>query len=343
MNFNVLGIETSCDDTSIGIVNNSYEVLLEKNHSQAKIHNNYGGVVPEIASRSHTECLQKFCYNIRDFLENSNINCISVTQGPGLIGSLLTGVSFAKSLSYSLDIPIIGVNHLEGHLMSIKLTQNEFHYPFIFLIISGGHSHIYIAHEFGDYELLGKTLDDAAGECFDKVGKALNLGYPAGCVIEKFAEKSKNREKFKFKAPMLNRKDTLNFSFSGLKTQIFNVIKEKRLESFTEDDISDICYATQDAIIKTLESKLILSIEKFKNIYPKLIKFDIFLCGGVSANLKMQSSLNIISNKYNCNFYSPPLKYSGDNGVMIALAGIERFKRGLFSEMNFQPYSRNNF
>lgn len=329
----ILGIETSCDDTSFGIINSDLKVLLFEHFSQAAIHNNYGGVFPDLASKNHLLRLQSILKTINQKFDFSLVDAVSVTQGPGLIGSLISGVSFAKSLAWVLNKPLIGINHLEGHFMSLKLS-GEIKYPMIFCLVSGGHSHIFIGHEYGKYELVGKTIDDAAGEAFDKIARELGLGYPGGPIVEKMAELSKNHDRFKFTIPMQKEKNNPNFSFSGLKTQVINLIKAN--EKMDNDFLYDLCYCAQESIIDTVISKLEFAIQKFLKNYQKE-SFQIGLCGGVSANKRMQFRMSNLSKKYNCEFICPPLKYSGDNGVMIAIAGLEKFNRGIYSDLKISP------
>lgn len=335
----ILGIETSCDDTCLALLSLNCKIIYEKSSSQIDIHKQYGGVVPELASRDHLQKLQLLYEDLRQNIDTSKICCVSVTSGPGLIGSLLVGMMFAKGLAISLNVPLICINHLEGHIMS-SLIEEEGEHPFITCLVSGGHSQLILVEEFGKYILLGSTVDDAAGEAFDKIAKMLGLPYPGGPLIEKLASKSFNNNEFTFKPCLIDNK-TLNFSFSGLKTQVLYKIKE--LGNISEEMQSNIAYAAQEAIINTLIIKSQMAILHAKKIIMEDKKSALsrfVLCGGVSANSVLRSRFDLMCQQNNLKLILPKMQYSTDNAVMIARAALERYKQRLFSNLNAQPKAR---
>lgn len=338
----VLGIESSCDETAAAIVNDKREILSQTLLSQ-KEHQAYGGVVPEIAARSHLEhideiiedCIRQSGYKIED------IDAIAATSGPGLIGGVIVGIMAAKSIALALNKPFIAVNHLEGHALAVRLTEDVC-FPYLLLLTSGGHCQILIVKDVGDYELLGTTLDDAAGEAFDKVAKMLNLGYPGGPLVEKMADKG-NPNRFVLPRPLFHSKD-LNFSFSGLKSAV-----RKTIESFSPDGdlkkamltpeiTADICASFQMAVTDCLTSKLEKAIQYFKETHPT--GKDIVVSGGVAANMFLRQELQKVATRNKMIFSAPPMKFCTDNGVMIAWAGLERFQKGLIDHLNFKPRPR---
>lgn len=332
----ILGIESSCDETAASIITDNNKILSNVVLSQIDIHNIYGGVVPEIASRRHMETIT---YVVETALKEASISLdkidgIAVTYGPGLIGSLLVGLSFAKSLSYSLNIPYIGVNHLEGHLMAIFLERGDIKFPFIGLVVSGGHTNLYIVKEFGNYILLGKTLDDAAGEAFDKISKFLNLGYPGGVIIDKISKKG-NPEAILFPRPYLSN-DSLDFSFSGLKTAVINFVKEKKEEHnniIPENIINDICASFQEAVVDVLIKKTIQASQKYN--VPQIV-----ISGGVAANSRLREKGEKIAKDFDLLFATPSIKFCTDNASMIALVGAYYLKLGKSSPLNLTAFSR---
>ncbi len=311
----ILGIESSCDDTSVALIEateNGFIVLAEKTASQIEIHKKYGGVVPEIAGRMHAE---KILPVIEEIMKDQNKpDAIAVTSGPGLITGLLVGVEAAKSLSYLWDVPLIGINHIEGHIHSVEIPNEQFsifniEYPALALIASGGHTELILIKKFGDYKKIGATVDDAAGECFDKIAKLLDFDYPGGPKISKYAENG-NTEAIQFPRPMLD-KDNFDFSFSGLKTSALYWLRDNKLEN-----INDFCASFEQAIIDVLVGKTIKAAQKYN---PKTI----ILGGGVSANKKLRETLDkkIKELSSNTKFMAPSLKYAMDNATMIAIVG----------------------
>lgn len=346
----ILAIETSCDDTSVAIVkindkNRKFEILANLISSQINIHKKWGGVVPNLASRAHAKNLPiVFKAALKEAQLNvENIDAIALTVGPGLSPSLLIGVSFGRALAYKYNKPIIPINHVEGHLYSNFLSENgelkNIAFPVMNLIVSGGHTSLYLMKKHGQYELIGKTRDDAAGEAFDKAAKMLGLGYPGGPIISQLAEKfekSKHQNiKTSFPRPMINSKD-FDFSFSGLKTAIFYSLKElintpsftissaQGLENskevsegkrkITKDIKIAYCHETQEAIIDVLISKTISAAKKFG------VK-TIAISGGVSANNRLRERFATSAKENNFELHIPPKHMSTDNGLMIAIAG----------------------
>ena len=313
----VLGIETSCDETAMAIYDENKGLLSHKVSSQHDIHKEYGGVVPELASRDH---IKKLIPILSDLLKDAktsmeNIDGIAYTKGPGLIGALLVGSSFAKALGYALSIPTLGIHHMEGHLLAPMLETPIPEFPFIALLVSGGHSLLIKVSDIGDYQRLGETLDDAVGEAFDKTAKLLGLNYPGGPEIEKLAKQG-NPDKYKFPRPLLDRK-SLDFSFSGLKTFAVNTYKNSKQTKQTK---ADIARAFQDAVIETLCTKC-----KWALMQNKLN--SLVIAGGVGANQTLRDALQQMTENLNAKLYYPKLEFCTDNGAMIAFAGYQRFKK----------------
>ena len=309
----VLGIESSCDDTAAAVVENGTKILSSVILDQNTIHSIYGGVVPELAGRSHLEVIDKVIKQALKLSEVSleEIDLIAVTKGPGLVSSLLVGINTAKALAYALQIPLIGVNHLEGHLLAIFL-QEPVKFPFIALTVSGGHTDLYRVNGFGEYIILGRTRDDAAGEAFDKVAKMLNLGYPGGPIIEKRA-KLGNSSAHHFPRAFLE-KGSLDFSFSGLKTSVRNIIsKREELNGFILSD-EDIAASFQSAVIEVLSTKLVLACKQ-QNINRVVVT------GGVAANQALRQKVKVECDKNDFQCFFPNLRYCTDNAAMIACAG----------------------
>jgi len=311
----VLGIESSCDETGIAIYD-FYDKKLLANalYSQIKLHAKYGGVVPELASRDHIKKLNSLTQEAlkEANLSLDNIDAVAYTAMPGLVGALMVGASFAKSIAYTLDIPAIAVNHLEGHLLSVFLNKDNFvEYPYVALLVSGGHTQLFYVEKFGEYQLLGESIDDAAGEAFDKTAKMLGLPYPGGVEIARLAEKSKDNNFFKFTTPM-NTKQNLNFSFSGLKTAVLQTWQKQKDRS--ELKKADLCHAFQETVIESLFKKSQRAIEVTGA--KKLI-----IAGGVSANKSLRERFYKLKN---AKTYYPTLEYCTDNGAMIAIAGAYR-------------------
>jgi N6-L-threonylcarbamoyladenine synthase len=329
----ILGIDTSCDDTSAGVISDGSRVLSSVVHSQVQVHHPYGGVVPELASREH---LGKIGTVVNQALDNANItrkdlDGIAVTVGPGLIGSLLVGLYFAKAFAYVLHIPYVGINHLEGHILSIFLEETTPSLPFVVLTVSGGHTSLYHVEQVGHYAPMGQTLDDAAGEAFDKVAKVLGLGYPGGVVIENLA-RSGNRDRIRFPRATLGP-DSLDFSFSGLKTAVALYVKKWRESEHPGVSMADIAASFQEAVIDVLARKVIAAAEKSK-------VGSVVVAGGVACNQALRDRVKDLASQCGMAFYYPRPAFCTDNGAMIALAGYHRISGGERADLSLDVKSR---
>jgi len=327
----ILGIETSCDETAAAVVADGRRILSSVVASQVDIHHRYGGVVPELASRKHLESIVPVTM---EALESAHIGFnrlegIAVTQGPGLVGALLVGFSFAKGLARMLRVPWRGVNHLEGHLHSVFLGDKPPPFPFVALLASGGHTSIYHVTGPTSFELLGQTRDDAAGEAFDKVSKMLGLGYPGGAVLSRLAGQG-NPERIKFPRAYLDR-DRFDFSFSGLKTAVNQYI-QRHGDDF-DDRMADIAAGFQEAVVDVLVEKLIHAAEM-------AACRDIALVGGVAANERLRKRLLWEGTHKGLSVHIPSLDFCGDNAAMIAAVGYHYVRKGDLSEMTDDVYSR---
>lgn len=320
----VLGIETSCDETGVAIYDDEKGLLANQLYSQIDLHADYGGVVPELASRDH---IRKTIPLIKAALQEANlsskdIDAIAYTAGPGLIGALLVGASIGKSLAYAWKVPSIGVHHMEGHLLAPMLEENRPDFPFVALLVSGGHTQLIRVNRIGDYELLGESIDDAAGEAFDKTAKLLGLDYPGGAKLSKLAEKG-DHKRFIFPRPMTDRPG-LQFSFSGLKTHAANTIRTHRSENGHLDNqtCADIACAFEDALVDTLliKSRRALELTGLNRLV---------VAGGVSANRSLREKLSIMMKERRGSVHYPRMAFCTDNGAMIAYAGLVRLKQGV--------------
>lgn len=326
----ILGIETSCDETGIAIFDEEQGILAHRLYSQIDVHADYGGVVPELASRDH---VRKTLPLINEALKDANmtpedLDGVAYTAGPGLVGALLVGCSIGRSLAYGWGIPAVPVHHMEGHLLAPMLEEDVPEFPFIALLVSGGHTLLVRVDGIGEYEVLGESIDDAAGEAFDKTAKLLGLDYPGGPVLAKMAE-SGTPGRFKFPRPMTDRPG-LDFSFSGLKTFAANTIHK---EDDSDQTKADIAYAFQDAVIDTLTIKC-------KRALQQCGLNRLVIAGGVSANKELRAKLAAVMKKLNGNVYYPRPEYCTDNGAMIAFAGMQRLKAGVHAELTFQATPR---
>lgn len=317
----VLGLETSCDETGLALYDSEVGLRGQVLYSQIKLHAEYGGVVPELASRDH---VRKLIPLINQLLEQSDvkkseIDAIAYTRGPGLMGALMTGALFGRTLAFALNKPAIGVHHMEGHMLAPLLSAQPPKFPFVALLVSGGHTQLMAAHSIGEYEILGESIDDAAGEAFDKVAKMLKLPYPGGPNISKLAEQG-NKDAFAFPRPMLHQ--GLEFSFSGLKTAVSVQLKklETELEQGENRD-ADIAASFQEALVDTLVKK---SVKALKQTGLKTL----VIAGGVSANKRLRERLEADLAKIKATVYYAEPALCTDNGAMIAFAGYQRLKAG---------------
>jgi N6-L-threonylcarbamoyladenine synthase len=324
----ILGIETSCDETSAAILRNGE--LASVVVSSQFFHEKFGGVVPELASRAHVRSILPI---LREALDQANIvvdtlDAVAVTHAPGLMGSLLVGLNFAKGLSLGLDIPLIGIHHIEAHIFSALLEQEKPEVPFVALVVSGGHTLLLLVKDVGSYEFLGETLDDAAGEAFDKVGKMLGLGYPAGPEIDRLAREG-NPNYVKFPRAMMNE-TSYDFSFSGIKTSVLHWLKNHAAEGF---ELVDIAASFQRAMVDVLVTKTIRAAEEHGIM-------DIVCAGGVSANSELRERFRTECARRGMRFYVPRPLFSTDNAAMIAMLGALKLERGIVSDLSLTALPR---
>ena len=327
----ILGIETSCDETAAAVVMDGTQILSSVVSSQIDIHHPYGGVVPELASRKHMEAIVPVVTEAlaASGMDSKQLDAIAVTQGPGLVGALLVGFCFAKSFAFALDIPWVGVNHLEGHINSLFLEENPPPFPFVALLASGGHTSIYYVTSHTGFEVVGQTRDDAAGEAFDKVAKMLGLGYPGGAVIDRLATQG-DPEKIVFPRPFLD-KSTFDFSFSGLKTAVRRYI-EKNMDVYQEQ-ISDIAAGFQESVVDVLS---------FKVVHVALMKGceHIAIVGGVAANNRLRERVRHEADLKGLTVHVPSIDLCSDNAAMIAATGYHYLTAGTVSSLCDDVYSR---
>ena len=335
----VLGIETSCDETAVGIVNDKGEVLANLVLSQLEEHSVFGGVVPEIAARAHLDHLDKLIAGaLKDAeITYDDIDGIAATCGPGLIGGVMVGMMAGKAIAAAHDKPFIAVNHLEAHVLTPRLTE-PVEFPFLTLLVSGGHTQILVAEDVGDYKLYGTTLDDALGECFDKSAMLMGLPYPGGAALETMAgtcEDSKAaRETFPLPHPMRGR-PSCDFSFSGLKTAVRTHVDNLPPGELKRSDVADLSYALQETICEVLEERTGKAIKKFQKEYKGKYEHGVLtVVGGVAANKAIRTRLEALTDAHDMVFVAPPLNLCSDNGVMIAWAGIERLRRGMTDKLD---------
>jgi N6-L-threonylcarbamoyladenine synthase len=335
----VIGIESSCDETSVSVVqkkDNKIDVLSNIVKSQIEIHKYYGGVVPELAARAHSDIIDKLISRalIEARTPFKQIDAIAATAGPGLLGGLLVGVVAGKTLAHYLKKPFIAINHLEGHALSIRLEQ-DISYPYLLLLVSGGHTEFTIIKNFNSYKRIGTTIDDALGEAFDKTARLLKMGYPGGPEIEKYAALG-DESRFQLPMPLIHEKNA-HFSFAGLKSAIANIVAKNRC---TEKFKKDMAASFQATINKIILTKTQNAVREYKKVVKSKKSLRIVVAGGVAANKSIRNSLKTLESVENCKFLFPSIKYCTDNGAMIALAGIERFERNKFNKLDFKPRPR---
>ncbi|CCQ96349.1 tRNA(NNU) t(6)A37 threonylcarbamoyladenosine modification; glycation binding protein [[Clostridium] ultunense Esp] len=324
----ILGIETSCDETSVAIVRNGREILSNVISSQIELHKPFGGVVPEIASRRHVETILPILEEALSLAEvkKGEIDGIAVTAGPGLVGALLVGLSTAKALSFALGKPLLAVNHIAGHIYANRFVK-EFRFPLIALVVSGGHTELVAMEEHGRFQVLGETRDDAAGEAYDKVARALGLPYPGGPEIDRLAQEGKDL--YAFPRPFLEE-DSFDFSFSGLKSAVLNRIHqgEKNRDALRP---ADVAASFQAAVVEVLVEKSIKAVEKFR-------ARQLLLAGGVAANRSLRKALTKRAGEAGVELLIPPLSLCTDNAAMIAAFGQVLYERGEFSDLSLNAY-----
>ena len=331
----ILGIETSCDETGVAIYDEEKGLIANQLHTQIALHADYGGVVPELASRDH---IRKLAPLLQAALQEANLTAkdidgVAYTSGPGLVGALLVGSTVARSLAYAWNIPAIGVHHMEGHLLAPMLEENPPHFPFIALLVSGGHTQLVRVDGVGRYELLGESIDDAAGEAFDKTAKLLGLDYPGGAALARLALNG-TPNRFAFPRPMTDRPG-LDFSFSGLKTFAANTLHHVMQEEgeLTEQSKADIAYAFQEAVVDTLAIKC-------KRALKQTGLKRLVIAGGVSANKQLRQTLAELMQQLGGEVFYPQPQFCTDNGAMIAYAGFLRLKQGQQQDLTIEVHPR---
>ena len=343
----ILGIETSCDETAVAIIDEQKNILAHVLNSQIELHKKFGGVVPELAARGHVEVLDDLILQaLADAnLKFEDIDGFAATSGPGLIGGVIVGMMAAKTLASVFQKPFIAVNHLEAHALTARLTS-DLEFPYLLLLISGGHCQILLARGIGDYEKIGETIDDALGEAFDKVAQMLGLSYPGGPAVEKMA-KSGDENRFKFSRPLidgfLKKEHLCNFSFSGLKTAVRREIEKLINEDFShltspqkilEQDKADICASFQRVVCEIIVNRL-ENVDLRERPVKKLV-----IAGGVAANRCIFSALQNWSKKHDLEVVAPPIALCTDNAAMVAWAGLEKLRLGMKDDLNFKPRAR---
>ncbi len=336
MSLTILGIESSCDDTSAAVIRDEY--LLSNVMASQEVHRRYGGVVPELASRAHQQNIVPVVSQALDQagITMDEVDALAFTRGPGLLGSLLVGTSFTKGLAVSSGKPIIEVNHLQGHILShfVKVPGAENRqpkFPFLCLLVSGGHTQIVRVDNHLDFEILGRTIDDAVGEAFDKCAKLMDLGYPGGPVVDRLAKEGDPR-RFRFAKPNI---PGLDYSFSGIKTSLLYFLRDRLKEDpeFLKNNMADLCASFQKDLIDILLKKLILAVKETG------IR-EVALSGGVSANSGLRARIEEEGRRRGWNTYLPALRFTTDNAAMIAITGYYRYQRGLFAPLDIAPVSR---
>ena len=323
----ILAVESSCDETACAIVKNGRDVLSNVIATQIDIHKRFGGVVPEIASRNHVDCIYTV---ISEALEQANLNIedvdvVASTYGPGLVGALLVGLSTAKALAYSAKKPFLGVHHIEGHIASNYITHKDLEPPYMCLVVSGGHTNIVYVKDYTEFEILARTRDDAVGEAFDKVSRVIGLEYPGGPKIDKLAKEGNPT----YKLPKTYFEDSLDFSFSGIKTAIINLVHKEG----DKVNINDLCASFEDAVTEVLLSNLLKACQN-KGVNK------VALAGGVSANSYLRNKLDELGKENNLKIFYPELKYCTDNAAMIGAAAYYDYRNGKTSglDLNAEPY-----
>ena len=333
----ILGIESSCDDTSVAVIDSNRKILSNIVKSQDEVHMLYNGIVPELAARNHITHIDNLFKEalLVSKTKIGEIKLVAATAGPGLIGGLLVGLTFAKTIAQVSNIPFVAVNHLEGHALTTRLTTN-ISYPFLLLLISGGHSNFYYIKNVNNYQNLGGTLDDALGEAYDKVANILGLGFPGGPKLEKLA-KNGNPDAFIFPKPLL-KKNNLDLSFSGLKTSVLQKYKSLNITDKEESLKADIAASFQKTISEIICTKIKIAINLCKK---KGLAFDNFvISGGVAANKSLRNNIKKTIAKENKKHYFPPINLCTDNAAMIAWAGYERYKKKLINPLNISAKPR---
>ncbi|MBT3358195.1 MAG: tRNA (adenosine(37)-N6)-threonylcarbamoyltransferase complex transferase subunit TsaD [Rhodospirillales bacterium] len=333
----VLGIESSCDETAAALVNDKREILAESLLSQTDAHRPYGGVVPEIAARAHLENADDQVRRAMQGagLEFSQLDGVAATAGPGLIGGVMVGIMTAKAIAAVHDLPFMAVNHLEGHALSARVTDGV-EFPYLLLLVSGGHCQLLVVEAVGQYKRLGTTIDDSLGEAFDKTAKMLGLGYPGGPAVEQAAATG-DAQRFALPRPLRGRPGC-HFSFSGLKTAVRQTILALPEGPLRETDVADLCASFQAAAGDVLRDRCARAIRMVRESHPEITA--LVVAGGVAANTYLRGELSALANDQGMELVAPPQRLCTDNGTMIAWAGLERLREGLTDGLDFKPRPR---
>ncbi|NQZ14036.1 MAG: tRNA (adenosine(37)-N6)-threonylcarbamoyltransferase complex transferase subunit TsaD [Alphaproteobacteria bacterium] len=351
----ILGIETSCDETAAAVVSDDHTIHSNMVLSQLEDHKIFGGVVPEVAARAHLDHLDNIIKGAMDeaSIDFSELDGVAATCGPGLVGGVMVGMMAGKAIAAAHNLSFIGVNHLEAHALTPRLTD-KVQFPYLILLVSGGHTQILVAEDVGVYKRWGTTIDDALGECFDKSAKMMGLGYPGGPNLEKMAKECKDPEKAieRFPLPLpLKGRAGCDFSFSGLKTAVRNHIEKLPEGDLQKEDIADLAHAFQTTVAAIIEDRVKRAIERFldeyKNAFPQGLKDGqsaqkpaFVVSGGVAANMTIRDCLKSLTARHNMDFMAPPLNLCSDNGAMIAWAGVERLKRNMTDSLDIAARPR---
>ena len=333
----VLGIETSCDETAAALVDDRRAILAEIVRDQLDAHRDYGGVVPEIAARAHLEVVDRVVARAMDDagVGFDALHGVAATGGPGLIGGVIVGVMTGKAIAAAHDLPFFGVNHLEAHVLTPRLTD-EVEFPYLALLVSGGHCQFVAVEGVGRHRLLGATVDDAAGEAFDKVGKMLGLGYPGGPAVERAAEGG-DAERFALPRPLRGR-EGCDFSFSGLKTAVRHIVERLPPGPLAEEDVADLCATFQQAVADVMADRCANAIALFRDRCPR--GATLVAAGGVAANRSLRARVEAVAADHGLAFVAPPARLCTDNAAMVAWTGVERLRLGLADGLDFAPRPR---